>query len=286
MPARPHRRLSSSARLVAGLLLLLAMAGGTTQAAARPAVPTLSEPVNDFARVIDPTSAARLDQYVRMLQAATGDVIIVTTIRTYTPEWASLQEYAVTQFENNGRGIGDKDKDNGVLVVLAVEDRQVWIEVGYGLEGAITDGFAGETSRLTMAPSFKQGQYGAGLLNGVARLIGRIADERNVDVADLPRIARQRPQSSREPQGIPLGFLLGVVGLLILIAWLNSRHGGTTGRGRRGGWGGSTYRGSQWGGSSWSGWSGGGSFSGGSFGGGFGGFGGGGSGGGGGGASW
>jgi uncharacterized protein len=266
------------------------VASGPPPAVAAPApLPELTQPVHDLASVIDAASAAELDRYIRTLQSATGDVIVVVTIPTYRPDYGDIRDYAVKLFENHGRGLGDKEKDNGLLVLLAVEDRRVWIEVGYGLEGAIPDGFAGETSRLYMAPRFREGRYGAGLLAGVTRLISRIADERNVTVADLPRLARERgPQ--RQQKAIPFGFILAALVLLLLLHWLSPRNrrrpprGPGSMMGRRGGgvyWGGSTF-----GGSPWSGWSGGGSFGGGSFGGGFGGFGGGGSGGGGGGSSW
>ena len=92
---------------------------------------------------------------IRALQQATGDVVVVATVETFAP-FGDIREYAVKMFENRGRGIGEKGKDNGLLVLLAVKERQVWIEVGYGLEQFITDGFAGETSREFMAPEFRQ----------------------------------------------------------------------------------------------------------------------------------
>ena len=100
-------------------------------------------------------------------------------------------------FENHGSGIGDKGKDNGVLILLALDDRQVWIETGYGLEGFITDGFAGETSRA-MAPFFRDGEYGRGLVAGATRVAQRIAEGRNVnlDLAPAPQ-----PQTRRRTRG-------------------------------------------------------------------------------------
>ena len=70
--------------------------------------------------------------------------------------YGDIREYAVKLFENHGRGIGDKGKDNGLLILLAVKERRVWVEVGYALEQWITDGFAGETSRDDMVPEFRQ----------------------------------------------------------------------------------------------------------------------------------
>ena len=98
---------------------------------------------------------------IRALQDKTGDVVIVATVPTLAP-FGDIREYATKLFENRGRGIGDKAKDNGLLLLVAPNDRRVWVEVGYGLEQWITDGFAGETSRDFMAPEFRQGRYGAG----------------------------------------------------------------------------------------------------------------------------
>jgi len=189
----------------------------------------------------------------------------------------------VKWFENGGRGIGDKDKDAGILFVLLPNDRAVRIEVGHGLEGTITDGFAGSISRELMAPAFREGRYGEGLVAGVIAVAERVAKERNVSLGELPAAPRVQ---SRQGRGIPLWLL---VLMLLLFLWLSNRGGGGGGRRRRG---------SMWG-PAWSGWGtgmmtggtmggfGGGGFGGGSFGGGgFGGFGGGSSGGGGGGSSW
>ncbi|BCS34345.1 methanol dehydrogenase [Luteitalea sp. TBR-22] len=242
-------------------------------------MPPLTQPVNDFAGVIDASSKARLDDVIRRLQAATGDVIVVATREAIAP-FADERELAVKWYENGGRGIGGKEKDSGVLFVLLPNDRAVWIEVGYGLEGTITDGVAGNLSRQVMAPLFREGRYGEGLVAGVTTVAERIAKERGTTLGDLPPAPR-----AREAQGgIPLWV---IVVALLLFLWLSSRNSGGGGPGRRG------RAGSMWG-PAWSGWGtgmttggfGGGSFGGGSFGGGFGGFGGGMSGGGGGGARW
>jgi uncharacterized protein len=243
------------------------------------ALPTLTEPVNDFARVIDAASAQEIDRISRTLKAASGDVLVVVTVPTVAP-YADVREYALKQFENGGRGIGDKGKDNGALIVVAVQARGVWIEVGYGLEAFITDGFSGETSRQYMVPEFRNGRYGAGLLAGVQRIAGRIAQGRNVQLTGVqipPERRRAAPQFSSS----------WVVLIFIILIILSRMGGGGPRRGVR-----------SWGQRGWSGWSsgvgpfgggfGGGGFGGGGggFGGGFGGFGGGRSGGGGGGGSW
>ena len=107
-------------------------------------------------------------------------MLVVATVKTYQP-WPDIQSYAVKMFENGGRGIGKRKEgksDNGMLVLLAVDDRRVRIEVGYGLEPFITDGFAGQVSREAMVPFFKQGDYGGGLRAGAEQVAARLAEAR------------------------------------------------------------------------------------------------------------
>jgi uncharacterized protein len=215
------------------------------------------------------------------LAAASGDVIVVATVKTFQPA-ADIRVYANEMFENHGKGIGQKGRDNGMLVVLAVDDRDVWAEVGYDLEGIITDGFAGETSRQTMVPFFRNGDYGGGLLAGVTVFAQRIAEARNVRLEGVPVREPVRPTDGG---GFPFVLVLFMAILFINMfrGIVNRLTGGRRGR-RRSRWGssvgpfGAGYGGWHTGGRGWGG--------GGSFGGGFGGFGGGRSGGGGGGASW
>lgn len=243
---------------------------GARAAVAQPAPPALTSPVNDFADAIDPATEREIEALIRRLQQATADVIVVATVRTFQP-WPDLPSYAVKMFENGGRGIGQQGKGNGILIVLAVDDRQVRAEVGYDIEGFVTDGFAGEVSREVMVPFFREGDYGRGLLAGATRIAQRVAEGRNVDLGIAPVAG---PRAQRNPgTRIPAGLWI-----IVLIILLTLMGGGRGGRGmrRRGRW-----------------ISGAGAFGAGGFGaggwgssGGFGGFGGGRSGGGGGGASW
>jgi uncharacterized protein len=248
-------------------------------AASAPAqeLPELTAPVNDVANVIDAESEATMDRLIRSLQRASGDVVVVAAVETIAP-YADIREYAVELFENRGRGIGQRGRDNGLLIVLAVAERQVWIEVGYDLEEFVTDGFAGDTSRQVMAPEFRRGAYGAGLLAGVSRIVGRIAERRDVTLQDVPRDAVPRTPEVGSAEMV-------LVALFVLFVLINAVAARTRGRRRFG---------HRWGGPA-GGWhSGVGPFGGGfggfgrsgGFGGGFGGFGGGRSGGAGGGARW
>jgi uncharacterized protein len=262
----------ASARLVIAVVAVLSVTGSGGGAvrleaetggaeAFQPAPPALTAPVNDFANVIDADSERELDRRIRALQAASGDVVVVATVPTFQP-YGGIDEYAVKMLENGGRGIGEKGKDNGLLIVVAVQDRKIKIEVGYALEAFITDGFAGQTIREAITPEFRSGNYGAGLVAGTTRIINRIAEERGVTLQNVPREAVQRRSTGT---GFPWWMIL----IWILIVILANRR-------RRG-------RGRVWGVGPWSGWNSGiGPFGGGGggFGGGFGGFGGGGGGGG------
>jgi uncharacterized protein len=271
--------LKRRAWLPACFVVLLSAVPGAAQE-----LPALTQPVNDFANVIDSASEQRLDRLIRSVQTRTGDTIIVATVETVAP-YATARDYAVELFENRGRGIGQKGQDTGLLVLLALKERRVEIEVGYGLEPYITDAFSGETSR-SMAPYLRRGEYGPGLVAGVTRIVQRIGEARGVQFEPGPSERARERTVRRTFGGLNVFSLIALIVFLRILSALNrSRH-----RRRR-----------QWGRPhTWSGWhSGVGPFGGGfggGLGGGFGGFGGGGggfggfgggrSGGGGGGASW
>jgi uncharacterized protein len=215
-PLQVARRLSAAAGVAAILMSV------TARGQSLPALPALTAPVNDFAHVIDAASARDLDTRIRALQAASGDVVVVATVPTIEG-YGSIEEYALRLFEQ--AKIGQKDKDNGLLIVVAVKEHKVKIEVGYGLEEYVTDGFAGDTIRQAMLPDFRRGDYGPGLLAGATRLITRIADRRGVTVANVPR---QVPTSSDGGGGAFPVFPIIVV-IIIVLLMLRRRRGGPRG---------------------------------------------------------
>lgn len=258
--------------------LVFLLASRVAVVAAQPLPSELTQPVNDFAHVIDEASKSEIERRIIALKNATGDVVVVATIDTFAP-YATIDEYAVKMFENHGRGIGAKGKDNGLLVLLAVKDRRVRAEVGYDLEPFINDAYAGEISRTVMAPYFARGDYGRGLLEGTTRFIARVAQGRGVTINELPAVPIE-PRNSGSGLPFSPGLIIFIIIVFIMLSNMGNRSRLRGGRRR-------------WGGGPWSGWNsgvgpfgGGGGFGGGGFGGGFGGFGGGRSGGGGGGAGW
>ncbi len=230
--------------------------------------------VNDFAGVLNADSRQKLTALGQEVDQKAGAQITVVTIRTL--EGGSVQDLANRLFQK--WGVGPKGKDRGVMILLAVDERQYWTEVGYGLEPILPDGKVGGFGR-EMVPLLRQNQYGAALLQLMSQVAGVIAQDRGVTLsqgAPPPQQGRDEPSS----YGIPSRLVGLLIPLILLVGWpllafLLSLTGWS--RYRRG----SGYHGGGWMGH------GGGSAGGGSWGGGgFGGFGGGSSGGGGAGGGW
>jgi uncharacterized protein len=244
-------------------------------------LPRLTAPVNDFAHLIDSESAQELDRRIRALETRTKDAIAIVTVETIAP-YGSIEAYALKLFEQ--AGIGQKEKDNGLLIVVAKAERKTRIEVGYDLEEFITDGFAGDVIRQQFLPAFRRNAYGPGLLEGTTVIINRIAQRRGVTLDDVPKEAAARGEGG----GSSFGFLpFGVLLLVIILVARARRNSGF--RGPRSPWGGfgGPFGGFGGGFGGRRGGFGGGGFGGGGFGGGgFGGFGGGSSGGGGASGGW
>lgn len=145
--------------------------------------------VNDFAEVLDPAQRADLDTQLADLERATSAEVAVVTMRTLGDR--TVEDYATDLF--NTWGIGKKDRDNGVLILVAVQDRAMRIEVGYGLEGILPDGLAGAVIRETFLPRFRADDYRTGLLEGTARVIDIV--RRNETVTAEQRAAFDRAAS-------------------------------------------------------------------------------------------
>lgn len=229
------------------IILILCFLGiGVT--AAEPAYPSSVGWVNDFANVISADDRRQMSNLIQELKDKTKAEIAVATVPTIGEE--VIETYAVRLFEK--WKIGEKGKDTGVLVLLAIKERKVKIEVGYGLEGAIPDGLAGQIIDQTMLPYFKAGDFSSGLKNGAMEVVRIIAKEYNIKIKGVVDRRDKIPDVSL----LKVLFLL-FFGIFFLIGSKRKRY-------FRSGTGG------YWGGGGFSG----GGFSGG-FGGGFGGFGGG-----------
>lgn len=123
--------------------------------------------VNDFAQIISDDAESQLTETLRAFTASTTNEIAVVTVPTIGDEY--IEQYAVTLFEE--WGVGSSEEDNGVLVLLAVQDRKIRIEVGYGLEGALPDSVAQRIITNEMVPSLAAGDYDTAVLRGTEAII-------------------------------------------------------------------------------------------------------------------
>jgi len=133
--------------------------------------------VNDFANVIDNQSRQKIEAVCTELEKTTGAELAVVTIKTTEP--LDSKTYAVKLFEKWGIGkkavpAGRQGKDNGILLLLAVDDRRVEIEVGYGLEGIVNDAQAGQILDESVVPYLKKNQSSEAMLAGATALANRI----------------------------------------------------------------------------------------------------------------
>ena len=117
-----------------------------------------------------------------------------------------IQPYANDLFKQFG--IGKKKQDNGVMLVVAPNDRKYWTEVGYGLEPVINDARAGDAGRA-MLPYFRQGDYSAGVTTAAWKLAKYIADDKGVTLSGMPKM-REPPQTVGSGGLMPL-LILGII---------------------------------------------------------------------------
>jgi uncharacterized protein len=133
-------------------------------------IPYLTGRVVDEANIISQGERDRLTAMLKAHEQATTNQVVVLTVPTIGQ--TSIEEYAVKVFE--AWKLGQKGKENGILVVVVPQDRKMRIEVGYGLEATLPDGAAGEIIRTWMTPAFKAGNYDKGIEDGVAAIIARL----------------------------------------------------------------------------------------------------------------
>lgn len=264
------------------LSFLLVAATFTGWAQNIPAKPNPPKLVNDFAGALSPDEERRLEQQLVAFDDSTSNQVAIVLIKTL--EGYPIEEYALRLFRD--WGIGNKKTNNGVLIVAAIADRKLRIEVGYGLEGAIPDITANHIIEEDIKPEFRSENYYEGLSKAANHIIQAAAGEYKPPPG-------YRKRDGGGGGGARIGFIIFVVIMIILFAGRGRGGGGGGGfmsrRGYRTGWLGpfilGNILGRMGGGSGGSGWGGGGGgWSGG--GGGFGGFGGGSSGGGGASGSW
>jgi uncharacterized protein len=171
--------------LLISFLLLTATCG----AVAEVSPPQPRSYVEDYANVVGQDYERSLNGILQELEQKTGAQVIVLTV--HTTEGIPIEQYAIELTEK--WQLGQKGKDNGLLFVVATQDRRYRFEVGYGLEGFLTDQYCGRLGRDVLVPYLKKGQFGQGIYETSLRIAQQIASENGVQLSGMPKL-RQLPR--------------------------------------------------------------------------------------------
>ena len=255
-------------RIASLIILIMVLFSFPVFAAGKYPNPTEAFFVNDFADVLNSSTERDIAAMGKELETKTGAQVVLVTIQTLDGE--DIDNYANELF--NEWRIGQKDKNNGILILNAVGDRMLRIEVAYGLEGAVPDIKTAEIREKLMNPFLKQGDYDTGLYNGYSAVVGEVAKEygasitgdykpQKIPATPAPR-TRSRDTGFNITPFLIIAFLIfdgvlfrfRITSMLIkILFWSNffrgGRGGGWGGRGG-GGFGGGGFGGGGFGGSS------------------------------------
>lgn len=189
------------------LLLLLPLAAPAKE------VPYLSGRVVDEAELLPPGATQEIEDRLRGLEEETGVQVAVLTVESLEGE--VLEDYSLRVAET--WGLGQAGEDNGVLLLVARDDRKLRIEVGYGLEGRLTDAQAGRIVRNAIVPRFKAGDFAGGIQAGVDSIVGAVRGEEGAIPEDRGRGVEGGPEGFWE-RAMMGGIFLVVVGLFSTLA--------------------------------------------------------------------
>jgi uncharacterized protein len=196
---RLQGRLRATAACLAAIALLAVTVPGSAQQLV--SVPPLASPVTDLTGTLTPDQVAALDAKLRAFEQAKGSQVAVLIVATTAPE--SIEQYALRVAE--AWKLGRKGVDDGALLLVALQDRKVRIEVGYGLEGALPDAIANRIIDEDVVPQFRRGDFHGGIATATDRMM------RVIDGEPLPA-----PVSRAPSQDIP--GLLGLLPFLFILA--------------------------------------------------------------------
>jgi uncharacterized protein len=214
-----------------GFAAAAALAAAQVALASGIEVPYLTGRVNDEAEVLRPETRRTLTSLLQQHEARTGAQVVVLTVRSLGG--APVEDYAVAVFE--AWKLGRKGHDDGVLLLVAPSERRMRIEVGYGLEGTLSDLAAGRIIRDVIAPRFRDGDFDAGVADGVSAILdqleGRASPVAGGEEERVPAAEKKRGSMFEGPdlgiaERILLGaFIFGIIGLFTVIGVLTPGTG-------------------------------------------------------------
>ncbi len=211
---------------IAGLIAMLGMLLFPSAAFAQfdiPEKPSFQTSVYDYAKVLKGEEKATLENKLVEYSKSTTTQIVIITIETLKGE--SIADLSTKWAQ--GWGIGQADKDNGVLILLAKEERKIWITPGYGVDDRLTAGELGQMTRDVIIPEFKGGSYYKGLDKGTDAIFQMLTGKYKAEPSKTD--TKRKSRSDDGPGG---GIIFGIIILIIIIAVISRRGGGGNGGGR------------------------------------------------------
>jgi uncharacterized protein len=203
--------------------------------------------VSDFAGIMESEDVRSIEVLAAALEQKTGAELAVVTVQTFAP-YGSIEEYATSLF--NSWGLGQAGQDNGVLLILAREERKVKIETGYGLEGAIPDSMAGRILDNAVLPLLKKDNFSGGLLQGAQAIAAVVAKDKGLSAEEIEQIGV--PSSAvaalkKSNVFLPIFLPLAAIIMIMLISIPLAKKFGGGRRSRSGGGDSRSHRSSSWG---------------------------------------
>ncbi len=222
--------------IIIGLLLII----NCLQSAVK--LPVLKMMVNDNAGILSKQEEQELEQLLRSTESGTSAEIALLTVKNLSG--LTIEDYSMRVVEQ--WKLGKSDRDNGILLLVSVDDRKVRLEVGYGLEDIVTDAKSSYIINTLILPEFRKGDYYQGIREGLRAASGLISETYIISAEELAKY-QQSQTRSRKGSGIPVGLIIFILFMIIsmrrrrggILPWLflGSMMGGRGG-GRSGGFGG------------------------------------------------
>lgn len=187
-------------------------------------IPKLQGRVNDHANILNANEERQIEQFLYQNEQKNSSQVVLLTLKSLEGE--NLEDYSMRVVDK--WKIGQKKFDNGALLLVAVDERKIRIEVGYGLESIITDLKAGYIIRNAITPEFKKGNYSGGIAKGLANITGII--NKKFDISDEELARYQNSQKKANTGNLPFSFI--VIVFVIIMNLLGRIFG--SGRRRKG----------------------------------------------------
>ena len=196
-------------KLLFGVLLV-------TQLAFALDVPRLTGRVNDYANILTSGQKTSLENLLKKVETASSAQVVLLTISSLEEE--NLEDFSMRVAEK--WKLGQKDKDNGVLLLVALKNKKIRIEVGYGLEGALTDLKCGYIIRQLIVPGFKRGKFYDGINEGLMAITGLITKEYEISPEQLKEFEKRTSTEKKESAGSAITIFI----IIILSFFLKGRN--------------------------------------------------------------